>query len=139
MSVLIDSNVLIALINKRDRLHSKAKELLDKIAKLESAYLITIDYVLDEVLTTLWKHTKNKSVVKKAYNLICNNPDFITLEFISELMISNAWDIWSKYAEWPNKPLSFTDCCIVSFIKKNRIKNIATFDSDFNGLVNIIK
>lgn len=98
----------------------------------------TIDYVLDEVLTTLWMHTHRKSMVEKAYHLLRHTPEFIRFECVRPEVIDLAWEKWCELADWPKKPLSFTDCCILSFMDKNEIEHPATFDSDFGGLVKLV-
>ena len=138
MTVLIDSNVIIALLNTRDRNHPKARELLTKLKDPDYGMRLTIDYVLDEVLTTLWMHTQQKNVVTKAYTLIRRTPEFIKYEYVTPGILDLAWEKWERYAKWPEKPLSFTDCCILSFIDTNDVGYLATFDSDFSGLCHIV-
>jgi len=137
VTVLIDSNVFIALLNTRDRNHRNARELLTKLKNPDYGMRLTIDYVLDEVLTTLWMHTHQKGVVKKAYTLVRSTPEFIKFEYVTPDVLRLAWEKWERYAKWPEKPLSFTDCCILSFIDTNDVGYIATFDSDFAGLCHI--
>jgi len=138
VAILLDSSVIIALLNSRDKNHSRAGELLTKLKQPEYGMRITIDYVLDEVLTTLWNHTHRKSIVENAYNLICRRPDFIKFVHVGFDVPDMAWEIWKKVASWPEKPLSFTDCCIIAFMDKNDIKHLATYDSDFDGIVSIV-
>jgi predicted nucleic acid-binding protein len=138
MTVLIDSNVIIALLNMRDKNHPKARELLTRLKEPEYGMRLTIDYVLDEVLTTLWMHTQQKSMVTKAYTLIRRTPEFIKFEYISPRVLDIAWEKWERFAKWPEKPLSFTDCCILSFIDNNDVGYLATFDSDFAGLCQLV-
>lgn len=138
MTVLIDSNVIIALLNTRDRSHSRAKELLTELRDPKYGMRLTVDYVLDEVLTTLWMHTKQKDIVRKAYDLIHNTPEFIRLEYITPGTLGLAWERWEQVAKWPEKPLSFTDCCILAHIDGNGVKYLATFDADFSGLVTLV-
>lgn len=137
MTVLIDSNVIIALLNTRDRNYPKARELLTRLKDPGYGMRLTIDYVLDEVLTTLWMRTQQKGVVTKAYALIRHTPEFIKYEYVTPGILDLAWEKWDRYAKWPEKPLSFTDCCILSFIEINDVGYLATFDSDFTGLCHI--
>ena len=101
MTVLIDSNVIIALLNTRDRNHPKARELLTKLKDPDYGMRLTIDYVLDEVLTTLWMHTQQKNVVTKAYTLIRRTPEFIKYEYVTPGILDLAWEKWERYAKWP--------------------------------------
>ncbi|MFX0185606.1 MAG: hypothetical protein ACFE95_21185 [Candidatus Hodarchaeota archaeon] len=42
-------------------------------------------------------------------------------------------------AEWPKKPLNFTDCTLLAYMELENIEFFVTFDNEFNGLVNIVK
>ena len=67
--------------------------------------LITTDYVLDEVITTVWAQTHRKDLVRKAFNLIWNTPQFVKCEKITQQLIQNAWEKWEKYMEnMPERP-----------------------------------
>jgi len=134
VTVLIDSNVIIALLNTRDRKHPRARELLTRLKDQEYGMRLTIDYVLDEVLTTLWMHTQQKNIVTKAHTLIRRTPEFIKFEYVTPGVLDLAWEKWEHFAKWPEKPLSFTDCCILAFIDAYDVGYLATFDSDFAGL-----
>jgi predicted nucleic acid-binding protein len=138
MTVFIDSNIIIALLNSRDKNHSRVKELLKELKEPKFGMRFTNDYVLDEVVTTLWMHTHQKSIVSKAYNLLRHTPEFIRFEYTTPIVLDLAWEKWEQFAKWPEKSLSFTDCCILSFIDKNDISYLATFDSDFSGLCNLM-
>ncbi len=138
MTVFIDSNVIIALLNSRDKNHDRSRELLTRLKDSDIGMRVTIDYVLNEVVTTLWMHTHRKKIVTNAYNLICNTPNFIRFEHVTPSILDVAWKKWQQLTIWPQRPLSFTDCCILSFIEKHKIDHLATFDSDFDGLVSIL-
>ena len=138
MTVLVDSNIIIALLNTRDKNHSKARVILQELREPEYGMRIATDYVLDEVLTTLWMHTHRKDIVVKAYDLIRHTPEFIRLEHTTPAVLDLAWEKWEQLSKWPEKPHSFTDCCILSFIDKNDVEYLATFDSDFQALVTLV-
>jgi predicted nucleic acid-binding protein len=42
---------------------------------------------------------------------------------------------WEKFKAFSDKPLSFTDCASQALMEKNHIKQIMSFDSGFDGLV----
>jgi predicted nucleic acid-binding protein len=138
MTVLLDSNVIIALLNTRDKNHANATGLLEKLKDPTYGMRLTIDYVLDEVLTTLWMHTRQRDTVSKAYRLVHHTPEFVKLEYMTPGALDLAWEKWERLAKWPEKPLSFTDCCILSFMDTNDVGYLATFDSDFKGLCQLV-
>ncbi|MFH1774741.1 MAG: PIN domain-containing protein [Methanobacteriota archaeon] len=137
MSMLIDSNVFIAYINKSDENHDKADELLEDIMKNKYGMPFTSDYIFNETVTTVLYRTGNIARAVDVRDLILGNeekeiPSFITMIFITEDVLSNAWKLFLKYSE---KKLSFTDCASIELIKSRGIEYIASFDKDFNGIV----
>ncbi len=44
-----------------------------------------------------------------------------------------------QLAEWPKKPLSFTNCTIITYMESEKIDFLVTFDTEFDGLANIVK
>ncbi len=138
MVIFIDSSIFIALLNRRDKKHPQAKMLLQKIKNSSFGLRITTDYVLDEVLTVLWARTRRKEIVIKGHQLIRRTPKFVQFRFFSPEWLDLAWEKWQKFAKWPDKPLSFTDCTILAFMEKEKVPLLASFDSEFDGLVNVI-
>lgn len=138
MAVFMDSGIFIALLNQRDKNHDQAKKLLQKLKNPDFGPRITTDYVLDEVVTTLWARTHRKSTVAKAYHLIRDTPEFVLFKDFSSELLGQAWEKWQTYAQWPEKPLSFTDCTILAFMEKEKITYLTTFDAEFDGLVTVI-
>ncbi|MHA1654167.1 MAG: type II toxin-antitoxin system VapC family toxin [Candidatus Thorarchaeota archaeon] len=136
--IVFDSSFLIALLNKRDRHYHSALRFLDDMATFDYGSRVTIDYVLDEVLTRIWSSTLDRNLVKQAYDLICATPEFLRCYRVEVEILQQAWDTWLKIAS-PNRPLSFTDACILAFAKREENENntmvyIATFDNDFRGI-----
>ncbi|MHA1494766.1 MAG: hypothetical protein ACTSRQ_12205 [Candidatus Thorarchaeota archaeon] len=78
------------MLNSRDKNHSRAKELLDDLKEPKFGMRITNDYVLDEVVTTLWMHTHRKSIVNKAYKLLRHTPDFIRFEHTTPMVLDGS-------------------------------------------------
>ncbi len=139
MPIFLDSGIFIALINTRDKNHTNSVNLLKKISEENIGNLITTDYVLDEVLTSIWSRTQRKDLVLKSYNLIAERPDFVDLHFLNEQSIRNSWDTWNKYSDWPKKKISFTDATIITYIKDLKINFLASFDKEFRGIVTMLE
>ncbi len=139
MSTFLDSCFFVALLNTRDEKHEDAKKLLQELKKAEYGSLLTTDYVVDEVLTTVWGHTHRKDLVITAYQVTCQKPEFVQFKKLQDQHFGISWRKWEQLAEWPNKPLSFTDCTILAYMESQKIDFLVTFDSQFDGLANIIK
>jgi predicted nucleic acid-binding protein len=139
MSTFVDSCFFVALLNNRDEKHVDAKKILSLLRSNQYGALVTTDYIVDEVLTTIWGHTHRKDFVINAYNIICKKPEFVQFKKITDQHFGLSWQKWEQIAEWPKKPLSFTDCTILAFMELEKVVNLVTFDSEFDGLVNILK
>ena len=139
MSTFLDSCFFVALLNTRDENHNNAKKLLKELKKVEYGSLLTTDYIVDEVLTTIWGHTHRKDLVINAYQVTCQKPEFVQFKKISDQHFGTSWKKWEQLADWPKKPLSFTDCTILAYMDLENIEFLVTFDNEFEGLVNTVK
>ncbi|MHA1973192.1 MAG: type II toxin-antitoxin system VapC family toxin [Candidatus Hodarchaeales archaeon] len=138
MTTFLDSCFFISLLNSRDENHKISLALLQKFKNEKFGKLLTSDYILDEVITTIWGHTHNKNLVIRAYKTICHKPEFVSLRLIKNTHLVLAWERWNKFSDWPKRPLSFTDCTTLSLMEIEKINHLVTFDNEFMGLVSII-
>ena len=100
--------------------------------------LYLTDFVLDEVLTFLWVKLKDKSIVEKTYETLIGEKSSFNLVITDQDIISKAWEYWQKYAEYPKRPLSFTDASLLAIAEVYDIEHIASFDTEFNGLISVL-
>lgn len=133
--IIIDTNIYIAYLNSRDQNHNSAKEIVKKILSGELGRRFTISEVFSEVSTLLFRQTKNKNIVEKAWKLFYD-PKFAWAStiIVSKEIITEAWSIFQKYVN-KKVPLSFVDCLLISTAKINSIEFIASFDSEFDGIL----
>ena len=136
--IIIDTNFFVALFNKRDNNHARAKSILNELKTTIWGTRILTDYVVDETITMLWVQTHTKEIVQNFYDKIVLNRKFARVEKITSEDITKAWEIWKTYAEYPKRPLSFTDSSLLAIIERLQISNLVTFDSEFDGLVTTI-
>ena len=135
MTVFLDSNFFVALLNTRDHNYKRAVTFLDRFKVGDLGTRLTSDYILDEVITTIWSQTHRKDLVIKAYELIWNTPDFVHTQVITENYLELAYNKWKRFAEWPKRPLSYTDCTILAMMETQNIDHLLSFDAEFEGLV----
>jgi hypothetical protein len=134
MSIFIDTGVFVAFHNTKDVNHRKALKIIRNIAtgKLGSAY--TSDYIFDEAVTTALVRTKRPKTALTLGKIIqgeLTTPFLVVLK-VNSSAFKEAWKLFSRYAE---KELSFTDCTSIALMKMKNIENIASFDTDFDGIV----
>lgn len=130
MAVFIDTGVFVALRNADDELHTRSKELMKQALKGEFGRIHTSDYVIDEAITTALVRTRRHDLAVDLGRYIIESPR-ITKLWTTEDTFDMAW---KKFKTFKHKPLSFSDCISLALMEKNRIKQIISFDSGFNGL-----
>ena len=134
--ILVDTNVFVAFLNKRDKNHQSAKDLVTKLLSGNYGSRYTISEVFTEVATFLFKKTGRMDVVSKAWNLFYSEEAALVQPLIIKKEdIDEAWMIFQKYTT-QKRPLSFVDCLLISVSQTYEIDSIASFDSEFDGILN---
>jgi len=106
-AIFIDSWAFLALANRRDNNHLLAIGSYDEIREI-GCRMVTSDYVLDEVITSLFKKVNYDGALKFIEALFQDiKEEHILLERIDESRFSNAWLLRSIYQDKPD--ISFTD------------------------------
>ena len=123
MSVFLDSGYIIALANKKDNYHGNAARLSELIQSKEFGEIFISDYVFDETMTYLFAKQNHSKAVEIGKRLLNSE---IRLISVSESIFEQAWQLFQE-----RKNLSFTDCTNIKIMAENSIKNLATFDKEF--------
>lgn len=131
MAVFVDTGVFVALRNADDKFHIRSKELIKKALKAEFGRVCTSDYVIDEAVTTALVRTRRHDLAIDIGKYIIESPR-ITKFWTTKDTFDTAWQ---KFKTFKDQPLSFTDCVTLALIEKNHIKQIISFDSGFDGLI----
>jgi len=130
MVVFVDTGIFVALRNADDEFHLRSRELMKRALKGEFGRICTSDYVMDEAITTALVRTRRHDLAVDLGKYIIESPR-ITKLWTTKDTFDMAWE---KFKTFTGKPLSFTDCISLALMEKNRIKQIISFDSGFNGL-----
>jgi len=131
LAVFIDTGVFVALRNADDKFHIRSKELIKRALKGEFGRVCTSDYVIDEAITTALVRTRRYDLAIDIGKYIIESPR-ITKLWTTKDTFDTAWQ---KFKTFKDQPLSFTDCVTLALIEKNHIKQIISFDSGFDGLI----
>ena len=135
MSIFIDTGIFIAYLNKKDVHHDAALTLMEDIMNNNYGPVFTSDSVFNETVTFVLYKTGDIHKTGLVRNLIFGTEDiprFMDLLYIDEHIIVNAWNTFVRYAD---KKMSFTDCSIIELMRYKGIEYIASFDSDFDGIM----
>ncbi len=119
--IIIDTCIFVALFNKSDRYFLKANSFIkdnkNKLLFTTTSAITEATFLLDFNINAQMAFLEYMSTgCIKIYDISCSD-----LLYISKLM--------GKYSDLP---MDFTDATIVSVCEKNKVKSIATIDSDFN-------
>lgn len=136
--IIIDSSTLVALFDESDLWHNATIELLTECERQDISVII-LDAVIDETVSVLVRrfHDKKKSnnlaeCFEKINSFISNGK----LRFTSSIIRKHFRTILDLILK-SNNTLSFTDALIVHFLHQNNLKNLLSFDSDFDSISGI--
>ncbi len=130
--VFVDTWAWLALSNRKDVHHELARKSYDEI-KTAGYRLVTSDYVLDEVITALFRNVIFASAVQFIESLFtATSNDQIKLERITETRFKVAWLQRKKYQDKPD--ISFTDFTSFVLMQELVINKVFTGDSHFESV-----
>ena len=129
--IFLDTSFVVAYYNNRDSNHDKALKLMRVLESGRYGHFCMTDYIFSECATVIFVRLKNLLKTAKIGDDITR----ITRIFITGKDVFE--DSWQIFKSQENTKLSFADCSIVSFMKRAKIKHIATFDEDFNRISGI--
>lgn len=130
MTVFVDTGIFVALHNADDTFHLRSKELVRQALNGDFGRIYTSDYVIDEAVTTALVRTKKHDLAQDLGSNIISSAR-ITKIFVTEEIFQSAWN---KFVALKDRFLSFTDCTSLAIMETKKIKQILSFDSDFDGL-----
>ena len=134
MAVFVDTGIFVAVRNRKDINHQRAKELMRQALKARFGIIRTSDYVVDEAVTTALARTRNHQIAVNTGRYILSSPRIETLP-----VLADDFDLaWRKFQTIPDKLLSFTDCTSLALMERRGIERIMSFDSGFDGLADRI-
>jgi hypothetical protein len=131
MAVFIDTGVFLALRNADDESHGRSKELMKNALKGEYGRILTSDYVIDEAVTTTLARTRRHEFAMDIGKYIMESPRIIKLWTTREIFEAS----WEKFKQLKDRRISFTGCTSLAHIENSNIKQIISFDSGFDGLI----
>jgi len=135
VSLFLDTGILVAFLNPLDARHRTARALLDKAMRGEWGRVVTSDFVFDESVTLALARTRRPEAAVRMGDLILGTGPggrFVDLAYVSPRAFLRAWALFTRLA---TRGLSFTDCTSLELMRSLDIDAIASFDSDFDGLV----
>lgn len=137
--LLIDTNIIFALLIKTDPNHQKILELFKQLS-LERYQLVTNDYILQETCTVILFAIKNVNKTTKLIDGFIIN-SLLKIKYFSEKEYQSTYKIFSTQKQ---PRLSFADCSLITMSKIHNINQIITLDTQLkktakqHNIINLI-
>ncbi|MDS0261659.1 PIN domain-containing protein [Haloarcula sp. S1CR25-12] len=135
MSVFVDTGVFYAHHDTDASRHAVGMDALNTVLKSpEYGYVLTSDYVYDEVVTLTHRRTGDIAAGIEVGRRIRGEgyPDAIEVLHGSRQQFADAVTVHQEYAD---HRLSFTDAMTVTLVDYHDIDTVLSFDDDFDGVV----
>lgn len=132
--IFLDTSFLVSVEVETDQNHEKATKVMEEILSGKFGKPVISDYIFDETVTVTFGRSRE---LKKAVIVGTNLQNSAEILKVDEKNIEEAWNLFKNQK---GTRFSFTDCTILSLMKKEGIRNIATFDRDFRAIkeINVI-
>lgn len=132
---VIDSNVLIAMIDSRDALHEKAERLLDQVAA-QDAVILYFDCVLNETLSVLGRRLEEKKRAHE-FSAVVDRVQTVVPETMIIWASADIQRLYSKMVSLMRQTsgrLNFHDALIALKCQELEVESLLSFDADFDAL-----
>lgn len=141
MSIFVDTGVLVAFANKRDRDHYRAVQLTDELRRGKHGIAYTSEYVFDEAVTTALVRTRRVDVAVNTGVLMLGSKEKKTPPLTRVLRVdeNTFYEAWKAFSSGKFPTLSFTDHTSVGLSRSHAGGMIMSFDDDFDGILTRIR
>ena len=120
----MDTSAFIALNDRSDRLHERAKDFFTRLTAADRLH--TSNYVIDETITRLRYANGHAAAVGFADAVVGGK--LFDIAYVDAELEKAAMRVLKKYKD---KRLSFTDCTTVALAQALRLEGVFAFDDDF--------
>jgi predicted nucleic acid-binding protein len=118
--ILVDSNILAAVLNERDNYHQRANDLLDSV----DVDLLVSPLVIDEVAHLL-THRERRWDAQTALLASFGDEDGLTLAELTDADVARMAELSGQYE---SARIDATDLSIVALAERLGVTQVATFD-----------
>lgn len=126
--ILVDSSVFIGLADNRDQWHVAAKKIIPHIAKSKP---VISGLILAEAVTAIGRRGGGKAA-DRLYHYLTDSCEIVSID---EKILQEAMQVFVKY----DGTLPVSDAVSVHIMEVKNIRNIASFDSDFDKVDGIVR
>lgn len=123
MTTFIDTSFFIALLTKEDRFHAKADEAWKSLLESEAS-LVSTNYTLLETFSLIQNRLGLEAVTDFQRDVV----PLLSLEWVDENYHEAGL---AAVLTAKRRNLSLVDCVSFEVMRRNRVKNVLTFDKHF--------
>lgn len=128
-AILIDTWGWLALGHRRDSRHQEIKALYQQLREA-GARLSTTDYVLDEVMTLIFRRESFAEAVSFMEGIFqASQEGHLVIERVTSERFTAAWELRKRFHDKPKIP--FTDLTSLVIMQDRGIKRVLTDDDHF--------
>jgi len=124
MELFVDTSAFVALTNKADQYHKRAKEFLGLFSPAWKLH--TSNYIIDETITRIRMVAGHKNALTFSKMLFSSR--VYKIHYIDEIIEKESFKIFEKFSD---KKLSFTDCTSFALMRRLELNEAFAFDDDF--------
>lgn len=125
MRIFLDTCFFIALGDKNDRNHLKAKTSLRKLVQ-KGARFVTGRNIIVEYLDGITKRISKEKAIEEMDNIL--NSKLLVVESLKEGDWNKATTYFRKYED---QEIDMTDCLSFAMMERLGLNTVLTFDNDF--------
>ena len=99
-------------------------------ARDKKVIIYTSDYILDELITILFRRENFQEALRFAEAIILSKEtEFLITQKVTDSVFEKAWNLRKKFSDKPD--ISFTDLTTMVLMQENNISEILTDDNHF--------
>jgi predicted nucleic acid-binding protein len=128
-SIFVDTWGWVSLGQRRDSYHDEVKNIYNQLLKAKTP-IHTSDYVLDEVMTLIFKRELFAESVRFMNGIFAAaSIGHLQIHRVTSEVFLEAWELRKRFQD---KPLiSFTDLTSMVIMKEHKIQHVLTQDNHF--------
>jgi predicted nucleic acid-binding protein len=134
-NVVIDTNVLVALVDSRDKWHNKARDLLE-VLELHEAQVMYLDCVLNETISVLARRSEEQKRIEEFIFLLetalYQAPESSIVW--ASLQTYRLYDEIVALIKQTQGALNFHDVLIALLCREWEVPFLLSFDKDFDTI-----
>jgi len=124
-TVFVDTAGWLALVNKSDSLHRKARKIRDRLLEQSIRFAVS-DYVIVEIANALSRAPWRETAIRLISSIYASD-DVIVVE-VDKALLQEAWEL---YRAREDKDWSLTDCTSFVIMNKGGMRRAFTSDNHF--------